>query len=261
MTNKEYHAHPAISKSDLDLAHRSPMHYQYRKEHPQGSQTPALLIGSAVHKMVLEPSTFDEEFAVLDDAIDRRTKAGKEAYSTFLEQSAGKSILTQEIYQQAMDMADAVHHHPTARKLLTGGKAEQSYFWEDLRTGLPCKCRPDYLRPGFCVDYKTTQDASPEAFQRSAYRYRYNVQAYWYLHGLRLNGMQDLDFVFIVQEKEPPYAIAIYYADADTLKLGQIDAEADLEALSSCIHAGVFDGYTNEIQPLTPPRWAAKERL
>ena len=87
MTNKEYHAHPAISKSDLDLAHRSPMHYQYRKEHPQGSQTPALLIGSAVHKMVLESSTFDEEFAVLDDAIDRRTKAGKEAYSTFLELS------------------------------------------------------------------------------------------------------------------------------------------------------------------------------
>ena len=182
MTNREYHADPAISKSDLDQIHRSPMHWQYRKAHPP-EQTPALLVGSAVHKMILEPSGFADEFVVAPET-DRRTKAGREAYQAFQESAAGKTVITPELYRLCTDMAEALHHCQTARQLLTGGKAEQSFFWDDARTGIRCKCRPDYLRDGFCVDYKTTQDASPEAFQKAAYRYRYPVQAYWYLHGL-----------------------------------------------------------------------------
>ena len=256
MTNSEYHAHAAISKSDLDLVHRSPMHFQYRKNHPL-EQTTALLVGSAVHKMVLEPETFDSEFVIAPD-INRRTKNGKEEYADFLKSAAGKSIITKEIYRQATDMAEAISHHPTARKLLTDGKAEQSYFWDDLETGAKCKCRPDYIRRGFCVDYKTTQDASPDGFQRSAYNYRYHVQAYWYLHGLAANGITDLDFVFIAQEKEPPYAIAVYYADEFVLKLGEQEAKEDLQTLQHCIDIGSFSGYPDNIQPLGLPHWAAR---
>lgn len=150
MTNAEYHAHQAVSKSDLDLIHRSPLHYQYRKEHPV-EQTPALLTGSAVHKMVLEPDAFFDEFAVLPQ-FDRRTKSGKEEYAEFVEASVGKTIISDEVYQLSVDIAESVSHHKTARSLLSGGKAETSYFWNDIRTGMECKCRPDYLRSGFCVD-------------------------------------------------------------------------------------------------------------
>lgn len=258
MTNREYHEHPAISKSDLDLIHRSPMHYQYRKAHPI-EQTPALLIGSAVHKMVLESDGFFDEFAVLPQ-IDRRTKAGKEAYNAFLEASAGKSIISEEIHQLSIDIAEAVSHHKTARALLSGGKAETSHFWKDIRTGLDCKCRPDYLRSGFCVDFKTTQDASPQAFEKSAYKYRYHVQSYWYLHGLKMCGIQDIDdFAFVAVEKEPPYAVAVYYADDLMLRLGKLEAEADLERMSQCVDSGVFYGYPDSIQPLSLPAWAANQ--
>ena len=92
MTNREYHADPAISKSDLDQIHRSPMHWQYRKTHPP-EQTPALLVGSAVHKMILEPSGFADEFAVAPET-DRRTKAGREAYQAFQESATGKTVIT-----------------------------------------------------------------------------------------------------------------------------------------------------------------------
>lgn len=257
MTNREYHADPAISKSDLDQIHRSPLHWQYRKAHPP-EQTPALLIGSAVHKMVLESDKFFDEFAVAPQ-IDRRTKSGKEEYAEFLKESAGKSLISQEIYQLSVNIAEAVSHHKTARALLSGGQAETSHFWTDIRTGLECKCRPDYLRNGFCVDLKTTQSASQEAFEKSAYNYRYYVQAYWYLHGLKMCGITDTDFVFIAVEKDPPYAIAVYYADELMTALGKMEAESDLETLSRCISTGIFDGYPETIQSLSLPKWVARQ--
>lgn len=75
MTNAEYHADPAISKSDLDLINRSPSYYKYVKGNPR-VQTAAMLLGSAVHKLVLEPEDFGEEYAVAPLA-DRRTKPAK----------------------------------------------------------------------------------------------------------------------------------------------------------------------------------------
>ena len=57
MTSVEYHAHKAVSKSDLDLINRSPLHYYNAKQKPN-EQTEAMLFGSVVHKMILEPDTF-----------------------------------------------------------------------------------------------------------------------------------------------------------------------------------------------------------
>lgn len=258
MTNSDYHAHPAVSKSDLDLIHRSPMHYLYRKEHPQ-KPTLALITGSVVHKMVLEPETFADEY-IIAPTLDRRTRAGKEEWAAFEQEAAGRTIITGDMLTLAENIAEAVSHHKTARALLTGGKAETSHFWTDVRTGMECKCRPDYLRAGgFCVDFKTTQDASPEAFERAAYNYRYHVQAYWYLEGLKNCGGLADSFVFIAAEKEPPYAVAVYYADELMLRLGEQEARADLELLAKCRSTNLYHGYSESIQPMSLPRWAARE--
>lgn len=261
MTNAEYHAHHAISKSDLDAVHRSPMHYLYRKENSQHQNTSAMLAGSVVHKMVLEPETFSEEY-IAAPAIDRRTKAGKEEYAAFEQEAVGKIIVPKDMITLAENIAEAISHHKTARALLSGGKAETSHFWTDIRTGLECKCRPDYLRSGFCVDVKTTQNASLEAFEKAAYNYRYHVQAYWYLQGLKQCRISDADdFVFIAVEKEPPYAVAVYYADDLMLSFGEREARSDLDILSECIHTGVYHGYENSVQPLSLPKWAAREMI
>ena len=52
LTNKEYHARPEISKSDLDLLAKSPLHLKMKNE-LKSEPTKALLLGSAVHKLVL----------------------------------------------------------------------------------------------------------------------------------------------------------------------------------------------------------------
>jgi hypothetical protein len=89
------------------------------------------------------------------------------------------------------------------------GKAEQSYFWTDVETREECKCRPDWHSADgkIIVDVKTTEDASPGKFLRSSVLgWRYHVQAAFYMQGLPTAEV----FLFVVVEKKPPFAVAVY---------------------------------------------------
>jgi exodeoxyribonuclease VIII len=257
MTNAEYHEHPAVSKSDLDLINRSPLHYISAKKQPK-EQTEALLFGSAVHKKVLEPEDFDNEFAVAPEC-DRRTAKGKSEWKEFLESAGNKGILSAELYAKVLNVSNAVAENPIVQKLLKGGKAEQSYFWNEC--GVECKCRPDYIKNDILIDLKTTQNASPEAFTKSAFDYRYHVQAWWYLHGLQQCGIDVKNFIFIAVEKTPPYAVCVYAADDLMLELGKMQALENLRTYAECLNSGEWFGYEKEPQlhSLSLPDWIIKK--
>lgn len=77
--NAEYHAGPGISKSGLDLVHRSPMHYNAVVTAANDrTPTPAQEIGTAVHMAILEPEEFAKTYCLalrrsdVPDAIDDR---------------------------------------------------------------------------------------------------------------------------------------------------------------------------------------------
>ena len=257
MTNAEYHQHPAISKSDLDLIQRSPAYYRYCKAHEK-TQTPAMLLGSVVHKLILESADFDTEFVVAP-SCDKRTKAGKEMWAEFEMKAQGLTVITQDMSEQAKVMADAVKQHPIAGKLLQNGQAEQSFFWDEQE--ISCKCRPDYLRhDGIVLDLKTTLNASPEFFTKHSYDFRYHVQAWWYLHGLQQNGIDAQDFVFIAVEKEPPYSVCVFAADDMMFQLGEQEARKNLAVYKDCTQSGIWYDYEKmpEIHNLSLPDWVVR---
>lgn len=256
MTNAEYHRHPALSKSDLDLINRSPMHYKYEKSHPS-EPTETMLLGSVLHKLILEEKDFTSEYAVAP-VCDRRTKAGKAKYGDFIADSENKTIITSDMYAKAVTIADAVKSNHIVKKLLCSGKAEQSYFWEE--NGIQCKCRPDYLKENLIIDLKSTTDASPEAFMKSAYNYRYHVQAWWYLNGLRKYGINVEEFIFIAFEKDPPYAVCVYAADDLMLELGEIEAKRNFKTYCECAESNNWYGYEKhpEIHSLSLPEWVIR---
>ena len=132
MTNKEYRQDPGISRSDLFEMRKSPLHFQYQMTHPK-EDTPALLFGRALHKMILEPGDFESEFAVCP-TVNRRTKAGQEQYAAFMAENEGKDIVSQDDYEVMCEMAEVINKHQLAKKLLTG-EHEQSFFWTDPDTG------------------------------------------------------------------------------------------------------------------------------
>jgi exodeoxyribonuclease VIII len=254
----EYQSIDARNWSALKHMSKTPAHYQEAIQNPP-TQSPAMLIGSAFHALVLEPDSFDDFYAVAPAGIDRRTKAGKEAWAEFEASAAGKTILTADQDNTVRQMAAAVLRHPTASRLLSMcGQRELSVTWTDEATGTPCKCRIDAYNKtnGLVIDLKTTDDASPTAFSRTCAKYAYHGQAAYYLDGLANAGAYSSKFIFIVVEKSPPFAVAVFLCDKDMLDTGRLRYQECLRLHAECSAADNWPGYPEEVQTITLPIWA-----
>lgn len=254
----EYHASPALSSSYLrTLIARSPAHARAALLEPH-TETPALLLGRAVHCRVLEPDTYASRYAVAP-RVDRRTGAGKAAWAEFVAAHPGATILTEADGALVEAIGAAVESHSLAPLLLSGGEAEVSGFFTDPETGVICRIRPDYLRLGdrLIADLKSTLDASPRAFQRAITQYGYHIQAAHYAAGFEVIAGEPLtDFLFVVVEKAPPYAVGIYRMDEAALDEGTRLLRVAMRAAADCLARGEWPGYSAGIEPVTLPAYA-----
>ncbi len=263
LENAEYHRHHAVSKSHLDQVARSPLHYWARYVDPNRidpEPTPAMLLGTALHTHVLELDAWDQRYVMAPEGIDRRTKQGKAEWEAFSVAATGRTVISRSDAEQVMQMARSIYRHPAAALLLEQlpGKAETTHMWTDAATGLECKCRPDWLTDdrSLIIDLKTTEDASPAGFRKSIGNWRYHVQASWYLDGIeRATNTRPDQFIFICVEKKPPYAVAVYAADAEMIGLGAQTAARDLDVLATCKAAGSWPGYSEQIEMISLPAW------
>lgn len=260
-TNEQYHSGPGISKSHLDqIASGSLRHYWHKYLNPNREPTeptPALVLGSAIHAAILEPDLFLTQY-VGNPGIERRSNAGKAEYAAFLAENAGKTILTDDQMQAALAVRDAVHLHPVASGLLRDGKAEQSVYAIDNETGELIKCRIDWLpnSGAMIVDVKTTEDASPAGFGKSAANYRYPLQTAWYHDVLDQSvGEHPPHWVFLAVEKTPPYAVGIYFTDPADVERARIAGRRDFLRLVEAKRANYWPDWGVEAMPLQLPTW------
>ncbi|MBQ2277070.1 MAG: PD-(D/E)XK nuclease-like domain-containing protein, partial [Clostridia bacterium] len=252
-----------VSRSQLWRLKESPEKFKYAEEHPE-EPTPALIFGQMVHKLVLEPETFDDEFSIMPE-IDRRTKDGKAIWNNFVSGNGEKMLVRQADYETALAMKNALLQNDLVVKLLSG-KHEAPLFWTDEMTGEKCKARLDVLTPlserVIIADYKSTNDASTEAFIRSAINYGYDFQAAMYTEAVRHVMDQDAVFIFIAQEKDPPYAVNVLAADQLLVQRGYDTFRELLGIYHECKVSGNWYGYLgpqNQINVLGLPAYLAKE--
>lgn len=261
MTIKEYHAHPALSRSRLWLLHESPQKFKWAEEHPE-PPSPAFRLGAAFHKLALEPETFDDEYVVAP-TIDRRTKDGKALWEKFTQDSAqmGKELLNVDEMEVIAAMRESLMANPTARVLIEKGEKEQSIFWTNLRTNLELKCRPDIYIAGevnVIADLKSTGSADTESFSRECIRFGYDVQAAMYTEGLKTKLPGNYTFIFIAVEKTPPYAVNVMEMDPAMIQYGQYRFEELLVKYQECRASGNwygFNGANGEINKILLPKW------
>ena len=252
ISNADYHADPAISASQLKEISRSPYHYWFRYLDPNRVAmvpTAAMRFGSLAHCAVLEPDELSKRYQL---APDRRTKEGKAAVAEMA--AAGIEAVSEADMVLAVNMAVAVHGHPTAGALLQSGQAEQSFWWDDIATGLRCKCRPDWFDGTTIVDLKTCVDASPAGFAKAVANFGYQIQAAHYLCGTLAKR-----FIFVAVEKAAPYAIGVYELDAQAMVHGAVLRHNALQIIQDCKAVNSWPGYTDGIQTLQLPGWALKD--
>lgn len=248
-TNAEYHGYKeAISKSSLSRMSVCPRFFKWCEDNPQ-KKSDELLEGSAFHKIVLEPETFDEEYVVAPH-FDRRTKVGKQEYADFCKmvEETGKEVLTDEQYKMICGMRDSVLANPYSAKLIKGN-IEQSMYFNDDMTGVACKIRPDVWREVtdgiVIIDLKSTRSAIPTDFARDVVKFHYDLQAYMYSYGISKTfdvPMDKISFVFIAVEKKPPYLVNVMQAHPTVLEKGNADFREYIGMYSECKETGNWYG-------------------
>lgn len=171
-TNEQYHAGPGISKSKLDAIAESGLNFWDKYINPDREPEEfkhCFAVGDGTHKIVLEPGTFEQTYAVdFDrsafptalDTVDQLKQAladqmlmtngakpelarrlveeagfPRDKIMMLLKQDhearmAGKIAIPARDYKSMLSMLKSVQRHPWAAPLLKGATVERSFYTE-----------------------------------------------------------------------------------------------------------------------------------
>jgi len=251
-----YHRPPGISKTGLVLLDEAPSVYRYALDNrDDASESKALRIGKGLH------CAMEGKFEVLyceGPDVARNAKSWRD----FENQHPDKVCLQPSEALGIRKMKAAVDAYRPAQEILSKpGNYEVSYYWKDRRTGLLCKCRPDWISADqkTVIDFKTARDVSHKGFQRDAFDHKYFVSAALTLEGIyRATGVRPERYIFLVVRNTPVHLVAAYEATMEEIKLGRAFVRRNLTLLKTCEDSGHWPGLPDEIRPLGLPRYAPK---
>lgn len=257
-----YHRWDLCSASRLKIiADRSPAHLRAHIEREEEEPTPSMVLGTAIHSAVLEPTLFEARYVNWDGPA-RNTKAGKELWELFLERCReNQTILTADQYKKSLSASKAVWTNLDARILLeTAGRIEVSGIWKD-ELGILCKCRIDKLSEELhtIVDVKTTLDASPREFSKQIFKYGYHRQGAMYFDACAALGVECHWFVIVAVETNPPFASVVYRLTDGAIEAGREELKRLKQTYKQCQQSGEWPGYPDGVVELDLPTWAYKQ--
>lgn len=262
MSLKDYHRDPVPGGSLSSTGARrllppgSPARFDYDRRHGRLA-TPEMDLGTAIHSLLFGG---DPEIHVID-APDRRTKKTKQDEEDA--RADGMLPMLQKDYDQACAMVDAVRRHPEAGPLFEADDmlVEQSLFWRDR--GIMRRARPDEMfttRYGrrILVDYKSCHAIDDRSLSKAMYERGWHQQAPWYEDGAEavgLGGDGTTLFVFVCQEKTPPYFVRCFTPDADAMRIGRDLNELAIGLFRDCTESGDWPTGFDTLHRLPLPGW------
>jgi PDDEXK-like domain of unknown function (DUF3799) len=266
VSHADYHADccptPSLSSSVAKVllrqspAHAAMMHPKLNPSYVNGESS-RFDLGTMAHALLLED---DSSRLVTIEADDWRTKAAKEARDAA--RAEGRIPILVKQAGELLRMVGAARDF--LRNSEVGGirfKAEQTIAWKEGQAW--CRARPDWLSDDcdLILDYKTTDDASPDAAIRQIGRMGYDTQAAFYLRGLQT--VRPLDnqpvFAFLFQEIEPPFACSLIALSNAYLEIAEAKVERAIKTWGYCLKTGDWHSYTNRIMYADPAAWAMAE--
>lgn len=250
-----YHNDPALSYSGMKLLNQSYLEYwdhTYNPKRKRHERTEEQTQGARLHKLLLEPDTFRDQYCVVPpDKIQD-----------------DKEWITGVDYDVIEKMANAIRELPEASQYISNGKPEVSIIFQCPETGLRCKSRHDWFRTMITTDYKSITKVTDSLMRRQMNEYGYHIQMYHYyqsrkwikqfLYEMReydrvnnhetcllsdyiyadegcmpsvewLNRLIDEDmddFYFMFQKKTSPYTVRILRLDDASFNDGESEVRA-----------------------------------
>lgn len=260
MDEATYHSDPvaggslSYSTAKALVEPGGPARWWHQHRHPQPHKK-AFDLGTAAHALVLGVGA--ETVTIPASLLAKNGAATTTEAKAFVEQvrAEGKTPLKPDEYLQVRQMAMQLSAHPTAVKTLTG-QHEVSAF---AKTGdVWLRGRLDTLSGTGIADYKTTVSAAPEAWAKTVWDRRYHMQAAHYTDLVHLLTGERLPFRFVVQEKEPPYLVAVYELDQQALDHGADLMTQAATIWRQCRRSGYWPGYDTDTITVGLPAWVAR---
>jgi exodeoxyribonuclease VIII len=237
MIYEDYAKVDALNASRIVHMRRSPMYYRWAIAN-QSPETAATMLGTLIHRLVLEPDV-KNEIAVWKPEEKMERRYGKK-WDAYVAANAGKQIITEKEYEQVMETSTcALSHQPIARYANSDGPTEVCMFWRHPYTGRRMKARLDKLIPeGHIIfDLKSTYDCQSYRFGAISYRLGYHIKIAHYAEGYEvLTGHKPTCRIGAI-EKNPPHESTVYRITDDVLIQGKEELERLVERITACEYA------------------------
>lgn len=290
VSDREYHSWSLPSASFLkdEGACATPADMLEWLNTPGGDSTDATIAGTLLHAMTLDVS-FTAPY-LFNDTLDRRTKAGKEAYAEACEAAGDGPVVKASVYETARIMADAVEAHDEAMDVLVGD-SNAITMHEVTAIGDGCKARVDslkiersqYAAPVCTVaDVKSTRDISPRFFEREIATRGYHTQLAHYIDVLldapldyermseglrescRRNMLTDgnplirhdhtVQACIVAVQSVAPYHVVVYDIPDEAIEVGRKRRNERLAMYRKAVRTGDWPGYPARVDACLP-RW------
>ena len=260
MNELDYRKIKGIRSSQLKNMLTSPAYAKYKMDNPTDS-TDALILGEAVHCLMLEPHNFEDKLAVRPVTDKGRAVASNtKQFKKWAELNEGKTFITEAQLAQAKAMVNGAFQNRKIREHIDSlVEVEGLWTWEE--DGITFKCRFDGIGKDsgetFLSDVKTTSKLKEYLFMKSAISFGYDLQCYMYKQGA-LHNNYDIKKVFIpaVSSTKGQFEGVLYELTPEFLAVGERRFKEAVALYRHCMDTGEWPGYKdNMVVPLYPPSY------
>ncbi len=255
---------PSVSSSALrTIFTASPLDYWiYSPLNPNAIEEPekeAYILGRAAHHLVLGEEDFSRYFVRRPEELYGKAWNGNRTdCKEWIEHatSAGLTVLTPGQVETIQGMAgilpwqkgledSGLANTPIVRAGGLQGLIEHSIIAQHPETGIWLKSRPDAIATDSLIfnDFKTTQEVSDRAIQRTLDERRYDMQADFANLCLTLaEGVSFESFSFTFAAKKPPHATNVIEVSPEDLSEAAQDNQMAIRLFARCIETGRWPG-------------------
>lgn len=239
-----------IRSHQLPALLKSAAHYRAHIENKR-SETDAMKFGRAAHLWILQNGGDGQLI------VGPKCSKGSNRWQYFEIKNYPKSCVTPDEMNTLDGMKAVFENNLYMKSLMNNARIENTVFWKDsIFKNIKCRARIDIMKDDILIvaDYKTTEDASHDKFYWDSLRYGYDMQSAWYPRGMKAITDKDYRFIFIVQEKKPPYSIAIYLPEKSYRDDAQVKISRALYNYSEAKESKNWEqGYPEKIMGLRKP--------
>lgn len=260
---------PSASSSNLrQIVNESPGAYWDRsylnpavKPEDRIDESKALLLGRAVHHLILSQRGFARAFVIQPKTYFHTKEYETKPWSNGAtdckkwnreQREAGLSILTENDVETIKGMAKTLARDVLVKEGLLNGLVEHSIFWKDKKTGIWLKIRPDTIpvlpvhtggASADVTDLKTILGVDYTDMHRSLEDNAYYQQCGLIREGFRevLNADISTFTLMFIEKTRPFFARPMFVKDAD-MDLGDEANRVGLDVMARCIISGEWPG-------------------